>query len=423
MARSINRLNARAVATIRDAGLHADGNGLYLSVSASGAKSWRLIYQFRRQRRELGIGTVLAVSLADARTRALEARKLLEDGQDPKAVWRVAPVVEQTFGAVALDYIDAHESGWKNPKHRQQWRNTLATYAKPIWDKSVADVGVNDIIQILRPIWAVKPETANRVRGRIERVLDAAKVLGLRAGENPAVWRGNLAFLLAKRKKGPKQHHSAMPFAEVPRFMKKLAVRLGLAARALELTILTAARTSEVLQARWSEFDLDRGLWVIPGERMKAGKEHRVPLSEPAATLLRSLQTQGDFVFPGLKLGKPLSNMAMEMVLRRMKIEDCTVHGFRSTFRDWCGEATQFPREIAEHALAHAVGNEVERAYRRGDALEKRRELMSAWAAFATSVRLSAHGAAADPNLNPKAEPGLTRTSTAISAHNGALSG
>jgi len=301
-------------------------------------------------------------------------------------VWRAAPVAAQTFGAVALEYIDAHESGWKNPKHRQQWRNTLATYAKPIWDKSVEDVGVDDVIQVLRPIWAVKPETANQVRGRIERVLDAAKVRGLRAGENPAVWRGNLAFLLAKRKKGPKQHHPVMPFAAVPRFMKKLAARTGLAARALELTILTAARTSEVLQARWSEFDLDRGLWVIPAERMKAGKEHRVPLSEPAATLLRLLQTQGDFVFPGLKKGKPLSNMAMDMVLRRMKTANCTVHGFRSAFRDWCGEATQFPREIAEHALAHSVGNEVERAYRRGDALEKRRELMSAWAAFATSA-------------------------------------
>lgn len=247
-------------------------------------------------------------------------------------------------------------------------------------------------------------------------MLDAAKVRGLRSGENPAVWRGNLALLLAKRKKGPKRHHPAMPFANVPGFMKKLAARPGLAACALKLTILTAARTSEVLQARWAEFDLERELWVIPPERMKAGKEHRVPLSEPAMAILRALAHDTEFVFPGFKNGKPLSNMAMEMVLRRMKVADCTVHGFRSSFRDWCGEITEFPREVAEQALAHAVGNEVERAYRRGDALEKRRELMVAWAAFASGTCAPAGADVLDPNSNPKAEPGFQRTGAPMPA-------
>lgn len=387
MARTVSRLNARSVTTAREPGLHADGNGLYLSVSPSGARSWRLIYQLRGKRRELGLGSANTVSLAKARATALEARKLLEEGQDPKTAWRAAQAEAKTFGTIASDYIDAHETGWRNAKHRQQWRNTLTSYAKPIWDKPVADVGIEDVLHILRPIWTAKPETANRVRGRIERVLDAAKVRGLRSGENPAVWRGNLALLLAKRKKGPKRHHPAMPFVEVPSFMQELSKRAGLAARALEFTILTAARTSEALQARWTEIDLELQLWVIPPDRMKTGKEHRVPLSGAALGILQSLEHDGDFVFPGLKRGKPLSNMAMEMVLRRMKIDGCTVHGFRSSFRDWCGEMTEFPREVAEHALAHAVGNEVERAYRRGDALEKRRELMAAWADFVSEGR------------------------------------
>lgn len=412
MARKINRLSARRVTAICKPGLHADGNGLYLSVSASGSKSWRLIYQIRGKRRELGLGSASTITLAQARAKALEARQLLQTGQDPKSVWRVAETASHTFGAVALDYIEAQECGWRNAKHRQQWRNTLVTYAKPIWDKPVSDVGIGDVLQILRPIWISKPDTAKRVRGRIERVLDAAKVLGLRTGENPAVWRGNLAMLLPKQQKGPKRHHPAMPFAQVPHFMNKLAKRTGLAARALELTIFTAARTSEVLQARWTEFDLENQLWVIPGERMKAGREHRVPLSGAAMAMLQELKSDGEFVFPGTKEGKPLSNMSMEMVLRRMKIEDCTVHGFRSSFRDWCGEMTEFPREIAEQALAHVVGNEVERAYRRGDALEKRRELMTAWARFLSESHHRTSDRAVDPKADPKAEVGLLRTAT-----------
>jgi integrase len=407
MARHVNRLTARAVAAARKPGRLADGNGLYLNVSDTGAKSWRLIYYYQRKRRELGLGSANTTSLADARARAFDARKLLDEGKDPKEVWRPAPTVDTTFGAVALDFIEGLEAGWKNAKHRKQWRNTLRTYAQPIWDKPVADVDVADLLAILRPIWTSKAETASRVRGRIERVLDAAKVRGLRSGENPALWRGNLSILLPAKKKGPKRHHPAMPFAALPAFMAKLASRPGLAARALELTILTAARTSETLHARWPEFDLEEKLWTVPAERMKAGKEHRVPLSDCAVAMLEALPRVSEFVFPGLKPEKPLSNMAMEMVLRRMKVEDTTVHGFRSTFRDWCGEMTDFPREVAEQALAHTVGNEVERAYRRGDALSKRRELMAQWAAFA---RASVPSAKLDaPKIDPKLKTGSRR--------------
>lgn len=247
-----------------------------------------------------------------------------------------------------------------------------------------AQTTIDDVLAILKPIWSTKPETASRVRGRIESVLDAAKVRGLRSGENPAAWRGNLALLLPARKKGPKRHHPAMPFTEVPAFLERLRNGGALSAKALQLTILTAARTSEVLLARWWEFDLDAGIWTIAAERMKAGCEHRVPLSPAAVALLKEFRTDEEFVFRGQAGDKPLSNMAMEMCLRRLGLAHYTVHGFRSSFRDWAGEVTSFPREVAEMALAHAVGNAVERAYRRGDSFEKRRELMSTWADFCT---------------------------------------
>lgn len=393
MARQINRLTTLQVARLNKPGLHPDGNGLYLSVAESGSKSWRMIYSVGGKRRELGLGSTTVVTLAAARAKALEGLALRREGRDPKLVWKTVTNGVPTFGEAALDFIDGRESGWKNAKHRQQWRNTLATYAKPIWEMPVSDIGVDDVLRVLRPIWVAKAETAKRVRGRIESVLDAANVRGHRSGENPAMWRGNLALLLPKQRKGPKQHLPAMPFDDVPAFMVRLAEREALSARALELTILTAVRTSEALQARWDEFDLNARLWIIPADRMKAGKEHRVPLSPQTLELLESLPRVGPFVFPGLKAGKPLSNMAMEMVLRRMEVTDCTVHGFRSSFRDWCGEKTAFPRDIAEMALAHTVGSDVERAYRRGDALEKRRELMAQWGAYATSL---------NPKTNPK---------------------
>ncbi|MDP9412725.1 MAG: tyrosine-type recombinase/integrase [Pseudomonadota bacterium] len=362
-------------------GLHADGNNLYLSVTATGAKSWRIIYTRGGKRTELGIGAFPGISIQDARERADEAQKLLQRGGDPKAVWAEAKP-SHTFATVALDLINDREAGWKSAKHRQQWRNTLQTYASSIWDKPIAHVDVEDVLAILRPIWSSKQDTARRVRGRIEAVLNAARVRKLRTGENPALWRGNLELLLARQRKGPKRHHPAMPFEDVPKFMQNLCRRPAVAARALEFTILTAARTSEVLHARWSEIDLDAALWSVPAERMKAGKEHRVPLSAAAIALLKGMSRGGELVFPSSDAKKPLSNMAMEALLRRMQLKPYTVHGFRSSFRDWCGEMTEFPREIAEQALAHTIGNAVERAYRRGDALEKRRELMNCWATF-----------------------------------------
>lgn len=243
---------------------------------------------------------------------------------------------------------------------------------------------------ILRQIWHKKPETAKRVRGRIEKVLGAATVLGLRSGHNPAAWRGNLEHLLGKQRKGPKRHQPAMPYAKVPPFLADLRNQDGIAARALELLIHTATRTSEVLNARWSEFDLEKAIWTIPAERMKAGKEHRVPLTPQVVNLLKDLPRHKTFLFPGQSSHKPLSNMAMLMLLRRMEIEDVTVHGFRSSFRDWCGECNDAPREIAEMALAHEVGNEVERAYHRSDALEKRRKLMEQWSDYLDGVEPSA---------------------------------
>lgn len=391
MARAINRLSARRAATLKTPGLHADGNGLYLNVSQSGAKSWRAIYQFNGKRYELGLGSHPPVTLAEARDEATKIKQWVKEGINPKSArMRAANDDSPSFGVVATELIDGLEAGWKNEKHRQQWRNTLATYATEIWDTDVALIDVNSIIRVLKPIWLTKPETANRVRGRIERVLDAAKVRGLRSGDNPALWRGNLALLLPARKaKGQQRHHPAMLFIDVPAFMTAVKTRPAISARALEFTILTAARTSETLHARWSEIDLDARLWTVPANRMKAGKVHRVPLSDAAISILTAmaktgltLPNQNDFIFPGSRSGKPLSNMSMEMLLRRMQIENTTVHGFRSSFRDWAGEMTHFPREIAEAALAHSVGNEVERAYRRGDALDKRRDMMTAWSEY-----------------------------------------
>lgn len=387
MARQINRLNPAKVRAISQPGLHADGAGLYLEVSKSGSKAWTMLYRWQGKTRQLGLGPIRLVSLAEARDKARDIAKMVSQGINPREQAEADKAEAVTFGQVALELISDRESGWKNAKHKKQWRSTLETYAASIWEKPVGDVNAEDLLKILRPIWNVKPETAMRVRGRIESVLNAAKVRGLRIGENPAAWRGNLDHLLARPRRGAKQHHAAMPFADLPEFMVRLGKAKGLGARALELLIHTAARTSEVLQARWSEFDLDAGLWVIPADRMKAGKEHRVPLSQPVLALLKALPRTGDYLFPGQTPGKHLSNMVMAMTLRRMEELDCTVHGFRSSFRDWCGECTKFPGEIAEHALAHQVGSEVERAYRRGDALAKRRELMDQWSAYLGSAQ------------------------------------
>lgn len=385
MTRTVNRLTAKGVMALKKPGLHADGGGLYLNVKATGSKSWVFIYSWNGRRREKGMGSFPAIGLHDARTRRDEARKLIAEGSDPLEVPEISEV--RAFGEVATALIDDLEMGWKNPKHRQQWRNTLATYCKAIWSVPVASVSTGDIVGLLKPIWHEKPETASRLRARVERVLDAAKVRGLRSGDNPARWRGHLQLLLPGSTRGAGvRHHPAMPYAQVPDFVLGLKTRISTSARALEYLILTWTRTTEVLNMTWSEVDLDAALWTVPSDRMKMRVEHVVPLSEPALLVLRSMAVHGSepdaFVFPGQLARKPLSGMSMEMLLRRMGCDDYTVHGFRSSARDWAGEETDYPREVAEWSLAHQVGDAAERAYRRSTALGKRRALLSDWGRF-----------------------------------------
>lgn len=385
MALALNKLNARTVTTLTKPGRHSDGGGLYLVVDKSGAKRWVFMYRRNDRLREMGLGGLHSVSLADARTLATGARQKLQAGIDPIEAKNMVVVDVPTFGDCADDFIETMAPQFRNAKHLDQWKMTLKEYAAPLRPKAVDQITTADVLEVLKPIWLTKPETAARLRGRVERVLDAAKAKGYRSGENPALWRGHLANLLPKRKKLSRGHHAAMPYEDVPAFFADLRSREGIAALALEFTILTAARTGETFGARWKEIDLKAALWVIPGPKMKAGREHRVPLTPRAVEILTKLSILGTdpdaYVFPGKKEGRPLSVMAMDMLLRRMKV-DFTVHGFRSSFRDWAGEETSFPREIAEAALAHVVGDETERAYRRGDALEKRRKLMVAWANF-----------------------------------------
>ena len=294
-----------------------------------------------------------------------------------------------TFGAMADEVRQSLSTGFRNEKHKAQWKSTLETYAAPLRAKPVDTIATDDVLAVLKPIWSTKAETASRVRGRIEKVLDAAKAKGFRDGENPARWRGHLDHLLPRPSKLARGHHAAMPYEDVAAFIAQLRKREALAALALELCILTAARSGEILGMRWPEIDLDKKIWTVPAIRMKAGREHRVPLSSPAVAILNQLKKArtGEFVFPGQVHDKPLSNMAMEMMLRRMKIEDATVHGFRSSFRDWAGNVSNFPREIVETALAHVIGDKAEQAYRRSDALEKRRKLMDEWAAYCSASK------------------------------------
>lgn len=334
----------------------------------------------------MGLGGYPSVSLSRARTLAAECRELVAAGRNPIEERKKDAV--PSFGECADQFIASMESQWKNKKHRAQWRMTLEEYAAPIRKKSVADIDTDDVLKVLRPIWETKPETASRLRGRIERVLDFAKARGWRTGENPALWRGHLRHILPARSKLSRGHHAAMPYNDIPAFVERLRALEAIAARAMGFLILTAARSGEAREARWDEFDLDAKLWSIPGERMKTGHPHRVPLSQAAVGILSDLKEKrvSEYVFPGQKPGRPMSNMAYAMLMRRHKLGHYTVHGFRSSFRDWVGDETSFPREIAEHALAHQVGGEVERAYRRSDALEKRRELMEAWAEFCSTT-------------------------------------
>ena len=382
-------------------GRYGDGKGLYLLVRSADARFWLFRYRRDARIREMGLGSVADVSLAEAREKAADLHRAVKGGADPlterdaravakKAEAHRTTVRAITFADVADLYIAAHEASWRNPKHRQQWRNTLDTYAAPILGSlPVADVDTGAVTRVLEPIWREKTETATRLRGRIESVLDYATARGWRAGENPARWRGHLDNLLpAPAKVSKVEHHAALPWQEIGAFMAKLAEQDGVAALVLRFTILTAARTGEAIGATWREIDIASAVWTVPPERMKASREHRVPLSDAAIGVLReAAQLRSDPgpdapVFPGRKSGAPLSGMAMLMLLRRLGRGDLTAHGFRSSFRDWCAEATNYPREVAEAALAHTLQDKVEAAYRRGDLIEKRSRLMADWARF-----------------------------------------
>ncbi len=368
-------------------------SGLYIQIGANRTAAWIFRFTFSEKRREMGLGSYPEVTLAEAGEKAGEARRLIAQGEDPITLRQAAKREEQavwTFKAAAAQYIEAHAAGWRNAKHHAQWKNTLTTYAFPvIGDKLVSEINTADILRIITPIWQTKTETASRVRNRIELVLDAAAAQDQRDGANPARWRGHLDKLLPPRSKVAKVvHQPAIPWQEMRDFWIKLTAGVDTVSRALQFTILTASRTGEVIGARWGEVDLEARLWRVPGDRMKAGRDHTVPLSDAAIEVLRG-QTGIDpeLVFPGRRMGgkrKPLSDMALLMKLRRIR-PGVTVHGFRSSFRDWCAEETHYARDVCELALAHAIENKVEAAYRRGDLLEKRRGLMADWAAFVTT--------------------------------------
>jgi integrase len=389
----IGKLTALKADKVKAPGYYGDGGGLFLQVSKYGSKSWVFRFKASGRLREMGLGSLDTYGLSDARERARGCRKLRDEGKDPieeRNAARLQAKLEaakaMTFEQCAERYIAAHRAGWRSPKSLTAWEATLGAYVQPVFGTlPVHAIDTALVTKAIEPIWAEKPETASRVRGRIEAILDWATARGYRQGENPARWRGHLDKLLPKKTKVRRvEHHAALPYVEIGAFMAELRQQEGVAARALEFAILTAARTGEVIGARWDEFDLAERLWTVPAERMKAGKEHRVPLSDAALGILDELAKvrHGDFVFLGGRAGRPISNMAMLMLLRRMGRDDLTIHGFRSTFRDWAAERTGFPAEVAEMALAHTVTDAAERAYRRGDLFQKRRQLMDAWAKF-----------------------------------------
>lgn len=400
MPKKAKELSALEVKRLVEPGMHAVGTvpGLHLQVLPSGGRTWVLRVTVgdqpgsgKQRRREIGLGGYPEVTLAMAHEKARAMRDQLKAGVDPvaekqavRSALRAAAAAAITFEEAAKQYIAAHEAGWRNEKHADQWRNTLRVHAEPVLGKLiVSDIQVAHVLKVLEPIWQEKTETATRVRGRIEKILDWAKGRGYRSGDNPAAWKGNLQAQLPQPKAIAKvEHHAALPFAQISAFMARLREQDGMGARALEFTILTAARSGEVRGATWAEIDLKEAVWTVPGERMKVGKEHRVPLPPAAVALLKRLpRTEGvDYVFPAPRGGQ-LSDMTLTAVLRRMEVP-VTVHGMRSTFRDWAAEHTEYPREVAEMALAHSISNAVEAAYRRGDLFEKRRSLMSDWAKF-----------------------------------------
>lgn len=390
MPRELNKLTALKVKRTSKPGRYGDGGGLYLLVQANGNRSW--VFRWRDKLTgklcDKGLGPCWDISLEQARDKAKLCREQVRDGGDPIEDARTAITMKRlelakrmSFAECAEKYIDAHKAGWRNDKHAAQWTSTLKTYAEPINPLPVALIDTALVLKCLEPHWAVKTETMTRVRQRIESVLDWARVRDYRTGENPARWKGHLDALLPQRSKVQKvEHRAALPYTGVAAFMATLRSRTGLAAKALELQILTATRPGEAVGAQWAEFDLDGAIWIIPAERMKAGKEHRVPLSDAAVSLLRALPRIDGNVFPGVK-GRSLTTAAGMALLKEMKAE-VTAHGFRSTFRDWAGETTKFPREVIEAAMAHRLKDAAEAAYARGTLLERRRHLMDAWAGY-----------------------------------------
>jgi integrase len=390
MARQVDRLSARAVATLKTPGRHSDGGGLYLAIDASGRRRWIFRYKWHGKVRDMGLGPAPTISLYEAREAATEARKLIVKGADPLAekAKAKAAMMPATFGDVADKLTASMAPSWRNAKHASQWTHSLTVHAAKLRTKHVADIETSDVLEVLKPLWSTAPETASRLRGRIERILDAAKAEGLRTGENVARWRGHLRELLPAPKKlqaGRRGHVKALPFDQMPDFVADLRKRKGTAALAMELLILTATRTGEVIAADWKEFDIPKAEWIIPAAHTKTGKLHRVPLSARALEILAELAEAGNkgWVFPSFDRRKHLSNMAMTLVLRRMNRDDVmTIHGCRSSFRDWAAETTNFSNEVCEAALGHVIKNEVEAAYRRGDLFVKRRALMDAWASY-----------------------------------------
>lgn len=394
MARSIHKLSARTVATLRTPGRHSDGGGLYLVVEKGGARRWVFLYRWKANAlpgpgrlREMGLGSLLNVSLPEAREAAAAARKNLAARVDPISAKRIARGVP-TFGELADDHIKTKTETGNADKSIARLKRSLEVYAAKLRPLSVDLINTDAVLEILRPIWTEKPETSQKVRGHVEAVLDAAKARGFRSGDNPARWKGHLDHLLARHGRKTAGHHDAMPFKALPKFFSRLREKGGMGARTLQFTILTAARSGEAFGATWAEIDLDAKVWTVPAGRMKEGREHRVPLTDATVKLLReragdATPEPGELVFPGVG-GVQQSPMTMTKVLRDMG-ETATVHGFRSSFRDWVGDATTFDRLLAEAALAHAVGDQAERAYRRGDALERRREVMQSWAVFCGS--------------------------------------
>lgn len=389
--RSIHRLNSLSVNNTAKPGYYGDGGGLYLQISQFGTKSW--VFRFTlHKKREMGLGPVHDITLKKAREIAQECRLLVREGIDPityrkerRAQAQNKSAAFMTFKECAEKYIRNNQAGWSNPKHAKQWTRTLETYAYPvIGPLPVAAVETTHIMEILEPIWSAKNETAKRVRGRVESILDAARVAKLRTGENPARWKGHLDKLLPASFKVAKViHHPSLPYTEIGNFMAALRAQDNIASSALEFLILTATRTNEVIDATFDEFDLDKGVWIIPADRMKAKREHRVPLSARAIEIVKKMEEkrQNNHVFPGQR-GKGLSNMAFLQLRNRMNLTGITVHGFRSTFRDWAAEQTAYPSDVVEMALAHSVGNQVQQAYFRTDLFEKRTALMRDWAGF-----------------------------------------